>query len=821
MAAAKEVLKQKQAEAAEKDKAEKQANQAFEDAKTELRKLNQAQLEKQVAYEEAVKAQKEAETNKDNAQNALNEQQPKCEAANKKLDDAKKAKDAADVAVAEAQKAVQAAKDALAASKSKAQEQWNLGSVGYFQSHGSTAALEVFTKERTASDGTSYLDPTRNAGENDARSLENMKISIEQLATINEKRQKDGGIDGRKLSILQVDDFVMAVAQANANWSQAKIDHATAIQPPYENLSWGTRTAAQALQGWWDSEKALFDELRAKGYKTRTEMDKVLLPKGKSVGHYTNLVDDLMWGYSWSPEERKVMGYAFRPSSSRYRYVQSLDLSAVITGKAYSVEEYQKDFMKYYNGLKDAKENGSQEARDALAKAEANAGLQEKLAKQAEVEQKLQEAIAASEAEAKKCEACKAKLEAAKEALKKAEEAATSAKQDLEAAKAAAKAQNGVVENKRTELLNAEKAKAAADEAVTQAQEEVNTKRQAADEAQKKVDEKQKALDAAKENYEAVKATKADATKQQDEAENAVKQAEADLKAAESEKAKTDAVVTDADTKLNEAKQKAAEAETQAQNAQKAKDTADQKAADAKTTNEAAAKDYADKAAAQKAADDAKSNVEAADKAVTDANTAKEEVEKAAQDAEAAKDTAQKAKDQAVVDNEAVQKVPDLDAWVKQQTAPKPAPAPMPVAALRAPTTIKVSAESQQAIAEVMAQYQRYLEAAQAVNTPAEQVEKLKAEYEAALAQLEPLENAVKSANSKLIDTKATYEKLYKECTAPLPGQKGKPAASASAQAKQLPRTGAADLSTVLGLSTITAGAGIYLLARRRQAKHC
>ena len=145
----------------------------------------------------------------------------------------------------------------------------------------------------------------------------------------------------------------------------------------------------------------------------------------------------------------------------------------------------------------------------------------------------------------------------------------------------------------------------------------------------------------------------------------------------------------------------------------------------------------------------------------------------------------------------------------------------MRVAARRAPTTIKVSAETQQAIADVMAKYQHYLEAAQAVNTPAEQVEKLKAEYEAALAQLEPLENAVKSANSKLINTKATYEKLYKECVAPLPGQKEKPAASTSAQAKPLPRTGAADLSTVLGLSTITAGAGIYLLARRRQAKHC
>lgn len=205
-------------------------------------------------------------------------------------------------------------------------------------------------------------------------------------------------------------------------------------------------------------------------------MDNALAAEKKSVGHYTNLVDDLIWGYSWSPEERKVMGYAFRPSSSSLKYVQSLDLSSEITGKAYTVEDYQNDFMKYYNGLKDAIANGSQEARDALAKAEADAGLQEKLAKQAEAEQKLQDAIAASEAEAKKCEACKAKLEEAKEALKKAEEAATSANQDLEAAKAAVKDQDGVVQNKATELDNAEKAKAAADEAVTQAQDEVNAK---------------------------------------------------------------------------------------------------------------------------------------------------------------------------------------------------------------------------------------------------------------------------------------------------------------------------------------------------------
>ena len=35
-----------------------------------------------------------------------------------------------------------------------------------------------------------------------------------------------------------------------------------------------------------------------------------------------------------------------------------------------------------------------------------------------------------------------------------------------------------------------------------------------------------------------------------------------------------------------------------------------------------------------------------------------------------------------------------------------------------------------------------------------------------------------------------------------------------------LGKTGAADLSTILGLSTITVGAGAYLVARRRQPKH-
>lgn len=805
MAAAKEVLKQKQAEAAEKDKAEKQANQAFEDAKSELSKLNKAQQEKQTAYDEAVKAQQEAATNKDNAQKALDEQTPKCEAAKKKVDDATKAKEDADAAVAAAQKAVQAAKDALEASKVKAQKQWNLGSKGFFQENKSSKALAQLNTDFVVN-GKKITSYTTVGNLQDATSLENMKLALETMKEGNELRVK-GDNNFAAMSALKITDELMALAQVNANYSAFfKNGHSGNFGPFVnsvgENLSWGEGSPYTRSQAsWYTSEKAIYDKD----------------PSGNSgvVGHYTNLMD----------KDFLYTGFASGQKNASYGIVHAQEFWGGTTDTAYTYEEYLDRFMKYYNGLQDAKENGSQEARDALAKAEADAGLQEKLAKQAEAEQKLQEAITASEAEAKKCEACKAKLEEAKEALKKAEEAATSAKQDLETAKAAAKDQDGVVQKKATELVNAEKDKAAAEEAVTQAQKEVNAKQQAADTAKQEADKKQKALAEAKENYDAVVATKADAKKQLDEAENAVKQAEDALKAAENEKTKADAAVTDADTKLNDAKQKVADATDKETAAKEAKDKADQKAADAKTANEAAAKDYADKAAAQKAADDAKAKADAAAKAVEDAQTAKDKADQAAVTAQTEKNTAQKAKDQAAVDNKAAQEVPDLDTWVKDQPASNPAPAaPLSMMALRAPAATNVSAETQQAIDDVLAKYQAYRKAAQAADTATEKVQQLAAAYKEAKAALAPFEAALQQANTQLDKAKASYEKLYKDCIAPgsaSTAATGKHTGEANnASRSGLGQTGAADLSTILGLSAISAGAGAYLVTRRRQPKH-
>lgn len=681
-----------------------------------------------------------------------------------------------------------------------------MGSKGFFQENKSSKALAQLNTDYVAPNGKRITSYTTIGNPQDATSLENMKLALEIMKEGNELRVK-GDNNFTAMSALKITDELMAISQVNANYSANFSNGHSENDGPFvksagENLAWGGGSPyTRSGSSWYTSEKAIYDKD----------------PSGNSgvVGHYTNLMD----------KDFLYTGFASGTKNAAYGIVHEQEFWGGTTDTAYTYEEYLARFMKYYNGLQDAKENGSQEARDALAKAEANAGLQEKLAKQAEAEQKLQAAIAASEAEAKKCEACEAKLEAAKEALKKAEEAATSAKQDLDAAKAAAKAQDGVVQNKHTELLNAEKDKAAANEAVTQAQEEVNAKQKAADEAQQTVDEKQKALDAAKENYDAVVATKADAKKQLDEAENAVKQAEDALKAAENEKTKADAAVTDTDTKLNDAKQKVADATDKETAAKEAKDKADQKAADAKTANDAAAKDYADKAAAQKAADDAKAKVDAAAKAVEDAQKAKNTADQAAVAANTAKETAQKAKDQAAVDNKAAQEVPDLDTWVGQQPGSAPAPvAPLSMMALRAPAATSVSAETQQAIDDVLAKYQSYLEAAQAAETATEKVQQLAAAYKEAKAALAPFEAALQQANTQLDKAKASYEKLYKDCIAP--GSASTVATGKHAQepgkasSSGLGKTGAADLSTILGLSAISAGAGAYLVTRRRQPKH-
>ena len=259
--------------------------------------------------------------------------------------------------------------------KSQAQAQWDKGAVGFYEAMGSSEAIDVFEKlpakpgyGYSPSTGAKYLGANvigSKISKEDSRNLDSMKNSINDLRVVNEKRQKDGGIDGKKLSVFGISDFDMAVAQANANYSSNVMGHASVYNPPYENLFWagGSFTAEDAVRGWWDDEKVLFDYLRSLGLRNRDEMQEYmsihkdeLTPKFKylKIGHYTNLVDDLMWGYEWSPKDTISAGYANKKSStSMYPTTISIVMNpeAPTNRTVYSIDDYEKRFMEYYTDL--------------------------------------------------------------------------------------------------------------------------------------------------------------------------------------------------------------------------------------------------------------------------------------------------------------------------------------------------------------------------------------------------------------------------------------------------------------------------------------
>lgn len=263
--------------------------------------------------------------------------------------------------------------------KAEARKQWEKGSVGFFEKNGSQDALDVFTKDvpyddfyETGANSAAYIEANKTYTKDDSRDLDRMKASIDAIEKLNKIRQEKGGIDGRKLSIVGISDFEMAVAQANANYSQNR-SHAKQYNPPFENLYWSTDPSVDdALEGWY-SEEVLFNKLRELGYKSRSEMtnalnnDEYLIRdlkeagfKNLQVGHYTNIVDHLMWPEEWSRRDSKAAGYAIRPSNL-YKPMYEAEVHSLVLNDregqedrslVYSVEEYKEKFNKYYKDLK-------------------------------------------------------------------------------------------------------------------------------------------------------------------------------------------------------------------------------------------------------------------------------------------------------------------------------------------------------------------------------------------------------------------------------------------------------------------------------------
>lgn len=241
------------------------------------------------------------------------------------------ATDAAQRAYDAAAAALKAAEDELA----QYQEKAKLGSLGFFQEMGSTYAASLLQDP----EGTSGLENAyTNVGEiGDATSLDNMKMALERMSKVNDYRALED------LPPLQAFDTLIAISQIQANFAEAKRNHAGNYGckfPVGENLSWGKISDPYA--GWYTKEKANYEKDMSDGKLDGLDANG---NKVGQTGHYMNIVAD----YLYAGAAGIYDGGCFMDEQSFY---ESKGLLTNSGDQVYSFSDYYKRFMTYYNKVK-------------------------------------------------------------------------------------------------------------------------------------------------------------------------------------------------------------------------------------------------------------------------------------------------------------------------------------------------------------------------------------------------------------------------------------------------------------------------------------
>ncbi|MBQ9006741.1 MAG: hypothetical protein IJ092_10275, partial [Atopobiaceae bacterium] len=278
--------------------AEEQAAQ--EAAQTKVDESNETieSLKEQIASHEDTIA--EAQGSVSQRQEELEQAQAQADGAADQLETAKKAYDENEEAIADAQKrieelekiadgdlsewekAVTDAEDALANAQSdlddaqaeldELEEQKASGSFGFFEYYGATSALNALNNS-------TYADKTQKGDADDATSLESMRESLTWMRKLNEIRS------GLGLGELAVTDYLMACAQADANYSDTVVAHAEQFDVA-ENVAWNY--GSNPFDQWYNEEKAYFDE----AWASATEGVASSAPTGaEAVSWYSNNSD--------------------------------------------------------------------------------------------------------------------------------------------------------------------------------------------------------------------------------------------------------------------------------------------------------------------------------------------------------------------------------------------------------------------------------------------------------------------------------------------------------------------------------------------------
>ncbi len=377
--------------------------------------------------------------------------------------------------VAEAQKAVDEATAALEAAKEStesATQQVAKGSVGFFEEMGSENAVLYLTDSETLEDntGTRYSEHIHVDSAADASALDNVLESLNWIDYCNATYRLPNG-----LSELKVTDDIMASAQRNADFSTDSFQHASNMGEGYaENLTYAHLGKEAAFQGWYDEEKAVWDDLVAEDpsleqYKYDSYELMVNDPEtyGK-VGHYLNIIDP-----SW-----EITGLAINTTDGSGAAIQQFAPSEG-AATAYSVAEYRERFEQYYDTYVTA---GTKVLEEAQAKKdEADSSLDEALAAREDAvgalsatEESLNisksDLVSAQEAEGARLE----DLNLAVDAVTASDAEVSKATEDYEAAKSASELGDSELEAIEEELAEKQGEADTAEASEVEARETVN-----------------------------------------------------------------------------------------------------------------------------------------------------------------------------------------------------------------------------------------------------------------------------------------------------------------------------------------------------------
>ena len=479
------------------------------------------------AVAEAKKKLDEAKQKQEAASNAHQQAQgekDKADAARSKADDNVKS-------ALMAQDAAQADADSKKAAADNADKQIAKGSLGFFESRGSTEAVKVLTDKTVNAN----LDAIKLGQAGDATSLENMKKALEWVHTTNDYRAK------HNLPALSINDTLMAMAQANADWSSTNYGHAKIFNVS-ENLAWGYANPVDP----WYAEKSIYDAAVKKDPSIANMSAYELSQKDPSlylqVGHYLNIINP-----EWT-----ITGVGTNTTTD-YKCDSEVFLWPNKSyGKTQTVNDYINSFNTYYDGLKQAPAV-YQEALKKLNEATSHTNA---------AKSELLKAMDAAKAAAAKADSTKQAYDAASADVAAAQKAYDEAvynanypsyEQKLQEAKAARDNAQKALDTAKTKLTADQAKLADAKKAQSDASGKLDAAKAAVSKAQTDLDTAKGNADASplKQRLEAAKKTLSESQKKVDELQSKVDQFTEALKTEQARVSQAKAVLDDAQTTYN------------------------------------------------------------------------------------------------------------------------------------------------------------------------------------------------------------------------------------------------------------------------------